>query len=127
MLPEDQIRLITCLVLSFFISYALGMVKCPKKFILGSFLATLLFQSYVFRWEVIILWMQQQIVYLICRYANREKIGKIILFETFGYLLIVQLRRMWIAYARNDVDITAVLMMQAFLYISFAYNYQDGL
>ncbi len=34
---------------------------------------------------------------------------------------------MIIAYGKNDVDITAVLMMQVFLYVGFAYNYQDGL
>jgi hypothetical protein len=33
---------------------------------------------------------------------------------------------MYIAYGKNDVDITAVLMMQVFLFIGFAYNYQDG-
>ena len=34
---------------------------------------------------------------------------------------------MYVAYGKNDVDITAVLMMQVFLYVGFAYNYQDGL
>lgn len=33
---------------------------------------------------------------------------------------------MYVAYGENNVDITAVLMMQVFLYIGFAYNYQDG-
>ncbi len=43
------------------------------------------------------------------------------------YLIMVQLRRMYTAYGRNDIDITAVLMMQVFLYVGFAYNYQDGM
>jgi hypothetical protein len=34
---------------------------------------------------------------------------------------------MYVAYGKNDVDITAVLMMQVFLYVGFAYNYQDGI
>jgi hypothetical protein len=34
---------------------------------------------------------------------------------------------MYVAYGKNDVDITAVMMMQVFLYVGFAYNYQDGL
>jgi len=33
---------------------------------------------------------------------------------------------MYIAYGANDVDITAILMMQVFLYIGFAFNYEDG-
>lgn len=33
---------------------------------------------------------------------------------------------MYIAYAINGVDITAILMMQTFLYIGLAYNYENG-
>ena len=33
---------------------------------------------------------------------------------------------MYISYGLNDLDITAVMMMQVFLYVGFAYNYQDG-
>ncbi len=47
--------------------------------------------------------------------------------QTFFYLIAIQLRRMYVAYGKNDVDITAVMMMQVFLYVGFAYNYQDGL
>lgn len=65
-------------------------------------------------------------VYLLCRYGNRNKIGKIVLGETFVYLIIIQIRRMYVAYGENNVDITAVMMMQVFLYVGFAYNYQDG-
>jgi hypothetical protein len=127
MLPEDQIRLITCLVLSVFISYFLSKIKTPNTFILTSFICTVVFQIYVFREEVILLWVQQAIVYLLCKYANRAKIGRIVLLETFAYLIMVQVRRMYIAYGKNDVDITAVLMMQVFLYVGFAYNYEDGI
>lgn len=127
MLPEDQIRLITCLVLSVFISYFLSKIKTPNTFILTSFICTVVFQIYVFREEVILLWVQQAIVYLLCKYANRAKIGRIVLFETFAYLIMVQVRRMYIAYGKNDVDFTAVLMMQVFLYVGFAYNYEDGI
>ncbi len=67
------------------------------------------------------------IVYFLCRWGPRKNIGKIVLIETFIYLIAVQIRRMYVAYGKNDVDITAVLMMQVFLYVGFAYNYQDGL
>ena len=34
--------------------------------------------------------------------------------------------RMYISYGVENVDITAIFMMQVFQYISFSYNYQDG-
>lgn len=34
---------------------------------------------------------------------------------------------MYISYAVNGVDITGILMMQTFLYVGLAYNYQNGL
>ena len=33
---------------------------------------------------------------------------------------------MYIAYGVNGVDITGTLMMQVFLYVGLAYNYQNG-
>lgn len=47
--------------------------------------------------------------------------------ESFIFLAIVQIRRMYISYAVNGVDITGILMMQTFLYAGLAYNYQNGL
>lgn len=34
---------------------------------------------------------------------------------------------MYVSYAVNGVDITGILMMQTFLYVGLAYNYQHGL
>lgn len=34
---------------------------------------------------------------------------------------------MYISYGINGVDITSILMMQTFLYVGLAYNYQNGL
>jgi hypothetical protein len=126
MLPEDQQRLVLSLTMSVILSFFIGKIKNPKIFVLASFLLTFIFQIYVFRWECLFLWVQQQIVYLLCKFGPRKNIGKIVLFETFAYLLAIQIRRMIIAYGANDVDITAVLMMQVFLYVGFAFNYEDG-
>lgn len=41
-------------------------------------------------------------------------------------LIAVQLRRFYIAYGTNDVDITGIFMMQLFNYIGFGYNYANG-
>ena len=53
-------------------------------------------------------------------------VGITVLIESFAFLTLVQLRRMYIAYAVNGVDITGILMMQMFLYIGLAFNYQNG-
>ena len=34
---------------------------------------------------------------------------------------------MYISYGVNGVDITAILMMQIYLYVGIGYNYQHGL
>lgn len=77
--------------------------------------------------EKYILWVQQAIVYLLLKFGSRKNIGMITLFVTMIYLFGVQLRRMQISYAVNGVDITGILMMQTFLYVGLAYNYQNGL
>lgn len=39
---------------------------------------------------------------------------------------LVQVRRMWISFGDNGVDITGILMMQYFLYVSLGWNYRNG-
>lgn len=84
-------------------------------------------QLVVFEEWIVLLWMQQNVVYLMCRYGPRGRIGKFVLFETFAVLILIQLARMYLSYGIENVDITAIFMMQVFQYISFSYNYQDGL
>jgi hypothetical protein len=42
-------------------------------------------------------------------------------------LVLIQVARMYLSYGVENVDITAIFMMQVFQYISFSFNYQDGL
>ena len=88
---------------------------------------SILFQCIMFPDEKYILWVQQAIVYLLLKFGPRRNIGMITLLVTMVYLCAVQLRRMQISYAVNGVDITGILMMQTFLYVGLAYNYQNGL
>ena len=73
------------------------------------------------------LWAQQNVVFFLCKYGPRAKIGRIVLLETFLVLILIQLARMYLSYGIENVDITAIFMMQVFQYISFSFNYQDGL
>ena len=59
-------------------------------------------------------------------FCPRKKVGLVILLESFIFLCGIQIRRMYISYANNGVDITAILMMQIFLYVGVGYNYQHG-
>jgi len=79
MLPEEQLRLVLSLILSVVISFFIGKVRNPKIFVLLSFLFTVSFQIYVFRWECLLLWLQQQIAYFLCKFCPRKKKGKIVL------------------------------------------------
>ena len=60
-------------------------------------------------------------------FAPRKWIGHIILIESFLALAAVQIRRMYVFYAVNGVDITGIFMMQLFVWVGMAYNYQNGL
>lgn len=73
------------------------------------------------------LWAQQQIVFLLLKFGPRKQIGKIVILESFIFLAIIQMRRMYISYGVNGVDITGILMMQTFLYAGLAYNYENGM
>jgi hypothetical protein len=39
----------------------------------------------------------------------------------------VQIRRIYISYGVNGVDITGIFMMQLFNWVGMAYNYQNGI
>jgi hypothetical protein len=60
-------------------------------------------------------------------FAPRKHVGHYVLVESFLALAAVQIRRIYISYAVNGVDITGIFMMQLFVWVGMAYNYQNGL
>lgn len=127
LLGPEQAMLITLMLASIPISLLLSQLKNKYAILAISILFSALFQNFMFPTEKYFLWVQQQIVYLLLKFGPRKSIGKIILIESFIFLSIIQIRRMYVAYAINGVDITGILMMQTFLYVGLAYNYQNGL
>ena len=125
-LDEDQANLIACMLFSIFISFLLKPIRSKYLLLATSIGFSIFFQSLIYSSEKYILWFQQQIIYVLLRIAPREKIGIIVFIESFTFLTIVQIRRMYLTYGENKVDITGILMMQVFLYIGLAYNYQNG-
>lgn len=126
MLPPDQLRLVSCLILAIPISYLMSCLRQSKHIIMLTCSVSIIMQIVVFQYEAPLLWIQQHIVYFLCKYLKRSKVGKMVLLETFAALIIIQVRRMYLSYGSENVDITAIFMMQVFLYVGFAYNYQDG-
>ena len=125
-LDEEQATLISLMLLTIPLSYLMGLLR-NKYMILGlSFVTSVIFQSIMFPYEKYFLWAQQQIVYLLLVFTPRRIVGKVILLESFIFLAWIQIRRMYIAYAVNGVDITGILMMQIFLYVGLGFNYEHG-
>lgn len=127
MLPEDQIKLISCMLISIPLSYILSTITSPNRLLAVSCISSALINLYLLEEGAIALWFQQQVVYALCRWGPRKWIGRIVFLESFLYLTIIQARRMCYSYGEEKYDITAILMMQIFLYVGFAFNYQDGL
>jgi hypothetical protein len=65
-------------------------------------------------------------VYALVLFAPRKYVGHAILIESFLALAFVQIRRIYIAYGQNGVDITGIFMMQLFVWVGMGYNYQNG-
>ena len=126
-LDDDQFNLISLLFLSIPLSFLLHQI--PNKYykIAYTIFFSATFHHIMFPFEKYFLWSQQQIVYLILIFGPRKYVGTMIIVESFIFVCGIQLRRMYIAYAVNGIDITGILMMQVFLYVGLGYNYQNGI
>ena len=125
-LEEDQANLISLMLLTIPLSYSLSLIHSKYLKLAISIIFSVLFQSLIFPYEKYFLWAQQHIVYILLLFSPRAQVGLIVLFESFIFLTAIQLRRMWISYGQNSVDITGILMMQIFLYVGLAFNYANG-
>lgn len=125
-LEEDQANLVVCMLASVPLSYLLSILR-PKYLSLAlSITVTLAFQSFLFPTEKHFLWIQHQIVYLIICFAPRKIVGHVVFAESFLALSYIQIRRMYLTYGINGVDITGIFMMQTFVWVGLGYNYQNG-
>lgn len=114
------------MLISIPISYLLKLIKQKYLFLALSMTVTLAFQTFLFPTECYFLWAQQQIVYILVLFAPRKHVGHFILIESFLALAAIQIRRIYIAYGVNGVDITGIFMMQLFVWVGMGYNYQNG-
>ncbi len=127
MLPQDQLKLIGCLLMSVPLSFTMSYIQKPAFLLMFTCTISIIMQMIVFRQQIILLWIQQNIVYFLCKFGPRKIIGKVIMIQSFAILTVIQIFRMYMSYGQENVDITAIFMMQVFQYIGFSFNYQDGL
>ena len=125
-LPPDQANLVLILIITIPLSYLLSLVYNKFLFLALTMSLTISFQSILFPHDKWVLWIQQQVIYLLVIYCPRKHVGKIVLIETFVALVFLQLRRLYMAYGDNPFDITGIFMMQMFNHIGLAFNYQNG-
>lgn len=98
MFSYDQQKLIACLITAIPLSYIMTVLKKPTHLLAFTIVCSVILQSIVFEKWIILLWIQQNIVYVICKFGPRAKVGKIVFIETFVVLSAVQLVRMYLSY-----------------------------
>ena len=125
-LPDDQADLILIMVISIPLSYLLSLIYNKYLFLAMTMSLTIGFQSILFPDDRWVLWIQQQVVYLMVIFSPRKYVGHIVIAECFLALIFLHVQRLYYAYGENYFDITGIFMMQLFNYIGLAYNYQNG-
>lgn len=78
MLPEDQLRLISCLLVAIPLSYLISTINHAPKLLATTIFASITFHAYLFGYEALALWFQQTLVYAICKFGPRKIVGKIV-------------------------------------------------
>ena len=125
-LPPDQADLILIMIIIIPLSHLLCLIYNKYLFLALTMSLTIGFQSILFPNDKWVLWIQQQVIYLLVVFSPRKYVGHIVIAECFTVLVFMHLRRLYLYYGENPFDITGIFMMQLFNYIGLAYNYQNG-
>ena len=125
-LPDDQADLILIMIITIPLSYLLSLIYSKYLFLAMTMALTIGFQSILFPHDKWVLWIQQQVAYILVIFSPRKYVGHIVIAECFTALIFLHLRRLYLSYGENPFDITGIFMMQLFNYIGLAYNYQNG-
>lgn len=124
-IPADQLALVGGLLLSVLLSLIMKDIKNTTLRIWMNIVFGSMLQWTLYKEQIIYNWVQTVIVYLICVYAPRKKLGRYVIIESGVYLLGIQFKR-YLSSVTTSVDITAILMISTTKFITFAYCYQDG-
>ena len=97
-LPPDQADLVLVMIVSIPLSYLLSLIYNKYLFLTLSMSLTIGFQSYLFPNDKWVLWIQQQVIYLLVIFSPRKYVGHIVIIECFTVLVFIHLRRLYLYY-----------------------------
>jgi len=92
MISEDQVRLISSLLILVPLSFFLRFIKPAKYRYLYSLILSCLLQLFVFREKMIGLYIQSIIVFLMIKFLKNKKLGAIVTIESMLFLSSYHIR-----------------------------------
>ena len=126
MIPDDQLRMITGILISLPASFLLPYISnygFKKAF---SIIFSIALQYYVFDYPIILSLLFHPLVYFAIKMVDRKKCGLIVTSLTMLLVSFYYIYVMIVDYGRWSIDISVILMMSICKYSLFAFAYQDG-
>lgn len=90
--------MVGCLIVAIPICYIMTYIKKSLHILLYIVIFSIILQVVVYGKYIVVIWIQQHIVYGICKYGRRKDVGKVVFLETFFGLTAVQITRMYFSY-----------------------------
>ncbi len=125
MLPEDQLRVISALLICVPLSYLMQKMRLPVTRKSYSLIVGLLLQYWIYRTDLIYPLMMHCAVYGLIVLLGR-KCGFIVTVFSLVTLSVYQMYLMIYYYGIWKIDVSVVLMTSVCKYSLFAYAYEDG-
>jgi len=120
-------RLVSSLLLLAPLSFFLRFVRPTNYRYLYSLVLSCLLQIFVFRENMIGLYFQSLLVFLMIKFLKSKKIGVIVTIESMIFLSSYHIRELFYNYGGWTMDASALLMILVCKYSLLAFSIQDGL
>lgn len=127
MISEDQIRLVSSLLILIPLSFFLRFIKPNNYRYMYSLVLSTLLQLYVFQENMLGIYIQNAIVFILIRFLKTKKIGVIVTIESMLFLSCYHIQALIYNYGGWTMDASALLMILVCKYSLMAYSIQDGL
>lgn len=127
MITEDQLRLISSLIILIPLSFFIRFIKPASYRYLYSLVLSILLQLYVFRENMLGIYVQNLIVFILIRHLKSKRIGAIVTIQSMLFLSSYHIKELIFNYGGWTMDASALLMILVCKYSLLAYTIQDGL
>lgn len=124
MIPDDQIRVITSILVSVPLSILLRYIPSPFNQYF-SILCSLALQYYVYHQEIYLSLLFHIFIYGLIYFKGRQ-CGAIVTWVSLLLLSAYHIYRMVVDYGSWTLDVSTILMGNVCKYSLFAYSYEDG-